>query len=168
MPMSEYVRSLRAMIGNTLIVSPTVAVFPFDEAGRVLLVRDRQSGKWTSAGGMVEPHETPSDAAVREVWEESGVYVELTHIVGVFGGPGFEVTYENGDRMAWISTVFGARPLGGSAKPDGVETIEAAWFTKDEVARIDCRPHLRTTLQAAHAWSGRAQFAAPGWRPPGF
>jgi ADP-ribose pyrophosphatase YjhB (NUDIX family) len=168
MPMSEYVRSLRAMIGNTLIEVPTVAVFPFDEAGRVLLVRDAQSGRWTSAGGMVEPTETPADAAVREVWEEAGVYVELTHIVGVYGGPGFEVTYDNGDRMAWISTVFGARPRGGEATPDGVETSEAGWFTKDEVARLDCRDHLVTTLRAAYQWNGRAQFDAAAWRPPGF
>jgi ADP-ribose pyrophosphatase YjhB (NUDIX family) len=157
------------MIGNTLIVSPTVAVFAFDESARVLLVRDKQSGQWTSPGGMVEPHETPADAAVREVWEEAGVFVELTHVIGVFGGaPGYEVVYDNGDRMAWISTLFGARPRGGTAKPDGVETIETGWFGHDEVARIDCRPHLRMTLEAAYAWSERALFDAPSWRPPGF
>jgi ADP-ribose pyrophosphatase YjhB (NUDIX family) len=169
MPMSPYVKSLRAMIGNTLIEVPTVAVFAFDDARRVLLVRDAQSGLWTSPGGMVEPNETPADAAVREVWEEAGVYVELTHIVGVYGGPGFDVTYDNGDRLAWISTVFGARLLGGSARPDGVETIEARWFTEAEFANLDdCRRHVRTTLAAAFAWNGRASFEAATWRPPGF
>jgi ADP-ribose pyrophosphatase YjhB (NUDIX family) len=167
MAMSEYMRSLRAMIGNTLLGVPTVAVYAFDDAGRVLLVRDAQSGQWTSPGGMIEPRETPADAAVREVWEEAGVHVELTHIVGVFGGPGFEATYDNGDRIAWIATVFAARPLGGCARHDGVETIAAGWFAQDEVARLDCRAHLRTTLAAAFAWNGRALFDPPSWRPEG-
>jgi ADP-ribose pyrophosphatase YjhB (NUDIX family) len=167
MPMSDYIRGLRARIGNDLLLVPTVAVFAFDAAGRVLLVRDAQSGQWTSPGGMIEPDETPADAAVREVWEEAGVHVELTHVVGVYGGPGFEIVYDNGDRMAWISTVFGARPRGGQPQPDGVETIEAGWFTRDEAARLDCRPHLRTTLAAAFAWSGRAQFEPASFRPAG-
>jgi ADP-ribose pyrophosphatase YjhB (NUDIX family) len=167
MPMSDYVRSLRDKIGNALLEVPTVSVFPFDERGRVLLVRDAQSRQWTSTGGMIEPHETPADAAVREVWEEAGVFVELTHLVGVFGGPAHEVTYDNGDRLAWVSTVFGARPVAGTAQPDGVETIEAGWFTREEAERLDCRPHVRTSLQAAYAWNGRALFQPASWRPPG-
>ncbi|MBK8277038.1 MAG: NUDIX domain-containing protein [Nitrospira sp.] len=39
--------------------------------------------------GIVDPRELPSDAAVREVWEEAGVYVELTQVLGVFAGNGF-------------------------------------------------------------------------------
>ena len=97
------------------------------------------------------------------------MYVELTHIVGVYGGPGFEVTYDNGDRLAWISTVFGARVRGGNAKPDNVETVETGWFGEAEFAKLeDCRPHVRTTLAAAFAWNGRATFAPATWRPPGF
>ena len=35
---------------------------------------------------MIEPGETPANAAVRETWEETGLIVALTRIVGVFGG----------------------------------------------------------------------------------
>ena len=167
MPMSDYVRSLRAKIGTTLLEVPTVAVFAFDPQGRVLLVRDVHSGQWTSPGGMIEPHETPADAAVRETWEETGVFVELTHVVGVFGGAGCDVVYPNGDRIAWVSTVFGARPLGGEARPDGVETTETGYFTRDEVGNLDCREHLRQSLGAAYAWKDRALFQPATWRPPG-
>lgn len=165
MPIPEHIRLLRERIGNALLEVPTVAVYAFDERGRVLLVRDAESRQWTSPGGIIEPQETPADAAVREVWEEAGVLVELTHVIGVFGGPGFEATYANGDRIAWIATVFGARPVGGAACPDGVETIEAGWFDRAQTATLDCRPHLRTTLAAAYAWTGRALFEPPTWRP---
>jgi len=165
MPMSDYVRGLRAKIGNDLLLVPTVAVYAFDDAGRVLLVRDLQTTLWTSPGGMIEPDESPSTAAVREVWEEAGVHVELTHIVGVFGGPGFDAVYDNGDRLAWIATVFAARPIGGAARADGVETTAAGWFSREEVAALACRAHVRTTLAAAYAWNGRAAFEPPAWRP---
>lgn len=42
------------------------------EEGRVLLVRERSDGKWTLPGGWVDVNDSPSGAAVREIFEESG------------------------------------------------------------------------------------------------
>lgn len=72
MPMSEYVRALRAKIGTTVLEVPTVSVLTFDESERVLLVRHVEGNAWTTPGGMIEPYELPADAAVREMWEEPG------------------------------------------------------------------------------------------------
>ena len=44
----------------------------FDEAGRVLLIRDR-NGFWVFPKGHIDPGETPEEAEVREVLEEAGV-----------------------------------------------------------------------------------------------
>src|SRR5215468_6986970 len=109
MPMSEYIRKLRERIGTTVLEVPTAGVLTFDDRGRVLLVRHVEGNDWTSPGGMIEPYETPSDAAVRETWEETGLLVELTRIVGVFGGPMCTAVYSNGDRVSFVSTVFLAR-----------------------------------------------------------
>ena len=45
------------------------AVFKGDQ---VLLVRERSDGKWTMPGGWVDVNDAPSDAVVREIFEESG------------------------------------------------------------------------------------------------
>lgn len=45
--------------------------------GRVLLHWHRRLGRWLPPGGHVEPHELPDAAAVREVFEETGVAVRL-------------------------------------------------------------------------------------------
>ncbi len=54
----------------------TVAVFVVWE-GRVLLHRHRKLGMWLPPGGHIEENELPDDAAVREVFEETGLRVEL-------------------------------------------------------------------------------------------
>ena len=84
----------------------------------MLLVRHVEGDLWTTPGGMIEPEETPANAAVREAWEETGLVVELVRIVGVFGGERCTSTYANGDRIAWVSTVFEARVIGGTLRPD--------------------------------------------------
>src|SRR5947207_4693958 len=148
MPMSEYIRGLREKVGTTLIEVPTASVLTFDERERVLLVRHVEGNDWTTPGGMVEPYETPSNAAVREMWEETGLFVELTHIIGVFGGELCSSTFSNGDKMAWVSTLFGARPIHGTLKPDGIETLEARYFGRHEIDAIRCKPHVQLFLDA--------------------
>jgi ADP-ribose pyrophosphatase YjhB (NUDIX family) len=39
---------------------------------QVLLVRERSDGKWTLPGGWVDVNDAPSEAVVREIFEESG------------------------------------------------------------------------------------------------
>lgn len=54
----------------------TVAVFVAWD-GKVLLHRHRKLGMWLPPGGHIERNELPDDAAVREVFEETGIRVEL-------------------------------------------------------------------------------------------
>ncbi len=42
------------------------------DGDKVLLVRERSDGKWTLPGGWVDVNDAPSEAVVREIWEESG------------------------------------------------------------------------------------------------
>ena len=48
------------------LLLPSVSVHVFDVAGRLLLVRQRDSGVWSTPGGLIEPDERPADAAARE------------------------------------------------------------------------------------------------------
>ena len=158
MPMSDYVRSLREMVGTTQLEVPTASTIVFDPNGRVLLVRHADGDVWTTPGGMIEPEETPANAAVRETWEETGLVVELTRIVGVFGGEPCTSTYSNGDRIAWVSTVFEARVTGGTLRPDREETLEVRYVTLDEMRKLSRRPHVDLFVDAALKRSEAALF----------
>ncbi len=54
----------------------------FDPAGRVLLIRDR-NGFWVFPKGHLDPGETPEQAAIREVWEETGIKAQILAPLGV-------------------------------------------------------------------------------------
>ena len=164
MSMSEYIKDIRSRIGNALLQVPAVSILTFDKEDRVLLVR-HADGDWTSPGGMIEPYETPADAAVREMWEETGLHVRLTRIVGVFGGPVCSVTYANGDKISWVSTVFEAQPISGTLKPDGVESLEVKYFEPTAIPDSGCQPHVKEFLRMVYDQSSRVYFEPATWHP---
>src|SRR5471032_1945597 len=114
MPISEYVRRVRARLGNEFLLVPSVTALVFDADGRVLLVRPSAKDVWVAPGGAVDPDEAPQDALVREVWEETGLLVEPTLLRGVFGGPEFRVWYANGDEVGYTMAVYQCRVVGGT------------------------------------------------------
>jgi ADP-ribose pyrophosphatase YjhB (NUDIX family) len=166
MPTPPFILELREKVGTALLHVPTVAVLTYDEQGRVLLVRNAGNRLWSTPGGILEPHESPADAAVRETWEETGLLVELVRVAGVFGGEHCGVTYANGDRITWVATLFEARRLRGELRPDGEEVAEARYVAPGEIAALPCRPHLPMFLEAGRRHEGGAWFAAPRWKPP--
>jgi 8-oxo-dGTP pyrophosphatase MutT (NUDIX family) len=116
-------------------------------------------------GGAVEPDETPADALVREVWEETGLRVEPVRLLGVFGGPDFRVRYRNGDEVAYVMTVFGCRVRDGQPHADGSEVLELRWAAADELPALDLVPWARVVLPALLR-SDAIAFAPPSWTPP--
>ena len=116
--MSPHVARLRAAVGHELIVLPSVAVLPVDESGSLLLATQiGHDDGWHVVGGAVDPGESPAEAAMRECLEEIGVPVRLTGLLGAFGGPDYEVTYPNGDRVAYVTVVYTARSSRACQRP---------------------------------------------------
>ncbi len=165
MPPSPYIRDLRAKIGTDLLMMPSAGALLFDEEGRLLLAKSATIDLWMVIGGAIDPGETPADAAVRECWEEAGVLVEPVRLIGVFGGPGFGFTYENGDRVAFIITAFEVCHVSGTPRADGVEASELRYVTAEEASALPMAPHTRDVVACAFARGADACFAPATWTP---
>lgn len=157
MPVPDFVSALRQKIGHDLLWLPGVGAVVFDDDGRVLLGRRADDGRWTIITGMVEQHEDPAPAAVREVEEEAGVVVDVEHLIDVHvSGP---ITFPNGDQCSFLTTVFRCRYLSGQARVNDDESTDVRWFSLDELPELDA---LHSGLiELARSANGIPRFQRP-------
>jgi len=136
----RYERGDRVGATARLRTGAIAAVFDGD---RLLLTRRADNGEWCLPGGGVDPGETPAEACVREVREETGLEVEVVSLLGVYSDPHLVVAYADGNRWQPVSMVFRAELIGG--EPGGSdEVIAVGFFTAAEAARLDVIPlHCR-------------------------
>src|SRR5438067_9375158 len=132
MPISDYLRDLRRIIGHRLLLLPGVAAIVRDDDGRVLFLRRADNGQWSLPAGAIDPGETPAEAVTREVHEETGLTVRPTRVAAVFGGEGFRHHYGNGDEVEWTVIVFDCDVLGGTLTPLDGEALELRYFAPAE------------------------------------
>lgn len=74
---------------------------------KVLLVKHKKLGLWLNPGGHIEPGELPHEAAEREFYEETGIFVEAiwTHIDSLPELPKLPVVSENQKPPSEFSTL---------------------------------------------------------------
>lgn len=149
MGISSHLARLRAVIGHQLVMLPSVSVIVVDDQARFLLVRHTgDSDSWAVPGGAVEIGESPAQAAVREIREETGVHIGPPRLLEVLGGPDYEVTYPNGDQVAYVTTVYRADVAGGAPAPDQDEISELGWFAPAELPDLAFTRFSRALLRA--------------------
>ena len=149
MAISDYLRGIRDRIGHDLVLLPAVCILIWDDDGRLLLMQEQETRRWQTIGGMVDPDESPWDAARREAFEEAGVEVRLERIRAALGGPGYRVHYPNGDLCSYVSTVFDAVVVDGEPGDGDDEVHQLAWFDPADISDLDLDPLNRHLLTDA-------------------
>ena len=115
---------------------PAVTAVIRDAHGRILLHRRADDGAWSLPGGAIDPGETPAEALVREVAEETGLAVRPRRVIGVFGGPRQRHRYPNGDLVECLIVAFSCEILDGTLEARDGESTGFRWFTLDELADV--------------------------------
>ena len=101
--------------------------------GRVLLVREAASGRWTLPGGWADVGEGPSGVAEREAFEESGYRVRAEKVLGVLDKARHE--HPPSLHSTWKMLIL-CRLEGGEARPSH-ETDAADFFAPDALPDLD-------------------------------
>ncbi|MFE5158113.1 NUDIX hydrolase [Streptomyces sp. NPDC056697] len=132
----------------------SVAGVIVDDAGRALLIKRRDNGKWEPPGGVLEREETIPDALQREVLEETGIKIALpATLTGI---------YKNMTGLI-VSMVFRCKALDGTPTT-GAETRALRWATREEVTELADEAYAIRVLDALDNTSPPAIRAHDGVR----
>lgn len=106
-------------------VTPKVAIGAVvgNDDGEILLVQRADSGIWLYPTGWADIGYSPSEVAVKEVAEETGVTCEPVRLLSVIDGQrmGFS-------RFGMYMLLFYCRATGGELRPHPLETSDVGWF----------------------------------------
>jgi mutator protein MutT len=140
----EYWHDERAPKANSLVPASNLLVV--NDAGELLLQRRRDTGQWALPGGKQDIGETPSQCAVRECEEETGVRAQVTGVLGVYSDPAHLVEYtSNGEvRQEYEVTLLG-EPVSGQPTAND-EASDVRWIAPAELAAYDIHPTQRRQI----------------------
>ncbi len=130
---------------------------------RILLVNHRKHRVWIYPGGHVEPNETPDEACLREIVEETGVacrivslrdetlgepdVVEVLHIPWMVLCERIPAGTE--PEHCHIDFAYVCEPLPGEGAyltEDARETEGVGWFTLEETSSLSLFPDFRRQI----------------------
>ena len=166
MAISPYIAKLRERIGTSRLLFPSVTAIIYGPLGEILLVHQREGGVWSTPGGAIEPDEDPSDAVVREAWEETGLLVKPTRLIGVFGGPAFVVRYTNGDETQYVMSVFECSVVSGELMDSSDEVSACRFISETEYHTLSVPPWTREVLPLCYSRPQEPIIRPVAWIPP--
>lgn len=134
---TEYWHDPAAPKPNSLV--PACGVLAVDDQGRVLLQRRRDTGQWAIPMGKMELGETPTQCAIRETREETGVLVEATGVLGVYSDPAHIVAYTDGEIRQEYEVILLGRPARGTPGATD-EASDVGWFAPGDLGALDIHP----------------------------
>jgi 8-oxo-dGTP pyrophosphatase MutT (NUDIX family) len=134
---TEYWNDPHAPKPNSLV--PACGILAVDEQRRILLQRRRDTDQWAIPMGKMELGETPSQCAIRETLEETGMLCEVTGILGVYSDPGHIVAYTDGEIRQEYEVILLGRPVDGTPAAND-EASDVAWFAADDLGSLDIHP----------------------------
>jgi len=117
------------------------------ENEKVLLTKREDFEVWCLPGGGVEEGESLAEGAIREVKEETGLDVTLTHLVGVYSRIG-------GGMHDVHAVLYAAKPIGGELTPQPNEVVEAVYFPFEQLPEEMLYGHKNRILDAINGIKG--------------
>ena len=124
---------------------------------KILLIRRADNGNWDVPGGHMEPGENFREACTREVFEETGLSVEVESLAGVYTSPHLLLEYPDGNKWQLVVLHFITRITGGELTPNE-EATEILYFSQKEIEELEMSPLGRQRAQDGFTFKNQARI----------
>lgn len=124
----EWMKSIERGVPGYQTPKVAVGAVVGNERGEILLVQRADSGVWLYPTGWADIGYSPSEVAVKEVSEETGIECEVVQMMAVFDGLRRQFS-----RIPLYSVVFHCRSIGGELRPHPLECSDVGWFSLDDL-----------------------------------
>ena len=116
----DYISYIRSKVGHDKVILNFAGGILADENGRVILQLRSDKKTWAIPGGAMELGETSLQAAVREFYEETGIY-------------------PNGDKVQTVVFLYELQALEDFdiSNFHNEETLRLGFFSKEEIAELE-------------------------------
>jgi ADP-ribose pyrophosphatase YjhB (NUDIX family) len=146
MPKTDFYDDPNAPRANSIVVAVTAVVK--DEHNRLLLIERVDNGLWALPGGAQDIGESVTQAAIREVLEETGIEIEVIGLSGIYSDPRHVIAYDDGEVRQEFSISFHARPTGGMLRHSS-ESRNVCWIEPWEIPGLNIHPSMRLRIEHA-------------------
>ena len=122
------------------------------DADCILLVergREPLKGYWSLPGGAVETGERLHDALRREIREETGLEVEVVHLLEVFER--IMLSADGTTEYHYVLIDYVCRPVGGKLQAAD-DASGAEWFAENEIGGLKITEGTPPVIQKAFDW----------------
>ena len=151
--MVKIIQAERAGKNGRLAVGCSAAIF--DNKERILLIRRGDNGKWAVPGGYMDAGEDFSEACAREVYEETGLRVEVKRLISVYTNPHLLLEYPDGNRWQLVILHFETIIKEGELTPSE-ESPELQFYALTEIETLEMRMLDRARVIDSFASQGTA------------
>jgi ADP-ribose pyrophosphatase YjhB (NUDIX family) len=119
-----------------------------NDDGHLLLVQERSDGCWTLPGGWCDIGDSPADAVVREVVEETGLECRAVQLLALFD----KHKHPHPPQLPHAHKAFFlCEVTGGQLLCETDETQGAAYFPVDDLPELSRHRVVASQLQTLHA-----------------
>jgi ADP-ribose pyrophosphatase YjhB (NUDIX family) len=127
-------------------IVPSVNVIVENDKGEILLIQRSDNGNWALPGGAIDIGESLTQAAIREVHEETGITCQITGLVGIYTDPKHVILYiSNNEARQEFSIVLTARAMDGEPT-ESDESSQVQWIALGEIERYPMHMTMRLRI----------------------